>query len=355
MKVLVTGAGGFLGTRVVERLLAHGQTDIRCLIRSRKAAQRLESLAAANPSVNIEIFYGNLKSRGDCTRAVGSVDLVIHLAAAMKGGAADMFMDSVVASRNLLDAISRNPQVRVVLVSSFGVYGTAGLRRGAMLDESVPFEQHPERRDIYSYTKLRQEQLFWEYREKYGIDLAVCRPGVIYGPGGGRFSGRVGLNLFGVFLHLGGSNLLPLSYVDNCAEAIVTVAMSESASGQVFNVHDSDIPTSRKYLREYKKHVEKIRSVYVPYFALMALSRAVEWYHGYSKGQLPAVFTRYKSKTMWGGNRFSNAKLRAIGWTQLVPTAEGMRRTFASFRAAEPQADYCQTSEPKPLKTAAGA
>jgi nucleoside-diphosphate-sugar epimerase len=135
-----------------------------------------------------------------------------------------------------------------------------------------------------------------------------------------------------VFLHLGGSNRLPLTYVENCAEAIVTVALSRQLRERVFNIHDDDLPTSRKYLREYKRRVQKVRSMYVPYFALMAMSRAVQWYHGYSKGQLPAVFTPYKSKTMWGGNRFSNARLKATGWKQLVPTQEGLRRTFESFR-----------------------
>jgi nucleoside-diphosphate-sugar epimerase len=329
----VTGAGGFLGKRVVERLLAHGHGEIRGLLRNIAKGQGLLEIAEAYPDAELELVSGNLKSSADCARVVKDVDIVIHLAAAMKGGAADMFMDSVVGSRNLLDAIRLNPRTRVVLVSSFGVYGTAESPRNAVLDESFPLERHPEKRDVYSYTKLRQEQLFWEYREKYNIDLVVCRPGVIYGPGGGHFSSRIGLNLFGLFLHIGGSNRLPLSYVDNCAEAIVTAALSPDSSGQAYNIHDDEIPTCRRYLREYKKNVRKVRSLYMPYLAVMAMSKCVEWYHAYSKGQLPAVFTRYKSKSAWGGNRFTNAKLRSLGWTQLVSTAEGMRRTFASFRA----------------------
>lgn len=331
MKFLVTGAGGFLGTRIVERLLAHGQTDIRCLLRSR-GHDDLAALADRYPSASLELHYGNLKSRADCAKAAAGVDVVIHAAAAKGGAAADMFMDSVVASRNLLDAVSERPGVRVVLVSSFGVYGVTDMPRGAMLDESSPLERHPERRDLYSHTKLRQEQLFWDYQRDRGIDLVVCRPGVIYGPGTGHFSGRVGLNLFGLFLHLGGSNQLPLTYVDNCADAIVTLGLSPQTSGQVFNIHDDDLPTCRCYLRQYKKSVRRVRSLCVPYPALMALSAAVQWYNRYSSGQLPAIFTPYKTRTMWGGNRFSNAKLKAAGWKQLVPTSHALAQTFQSFR-----------------------
>src|SRR5690606_2783769 len=103
-------------------------------------------------------------------------------------------------------------------VSSFSVYGIADQPRGVLVDETTPLETQPMRRDPYSQVKLRQEQLFWDYARAHGLSLAVLRPGVIYGPGGGAMSSRVGLNLPGVFLYLGGRNVLPLTYVDNCAE-----------------------------------------------------------------------------------------------------------------------------------------
>jgi nucleoside-diphosphate-sugar epimerase len=132
---------------------------------------------------------------------------------------------------------------------------------------------------------------------------------------------------------LGGSNLLPLTYVENCADAIVAAGAASNAAGQVYNVVDDDLPTSSQYLRLYRRNVTKMRSVRVPYFALKTLSRAVERYHRWSQGQLPAIFTEYKTASLWGGNRFSNERLKLIGWQQHVPTAEGMRRTFEAFRA----------------------
>jgi nucleoside-diphosphate-sugar epimerase len=332
VKILVTGAGGFLGARVVERLAAHGYTDIRCFLRNRAKSERLAVVASRYPQVRIEYLFGNLIAKSDCAKAVEGVDLVFHLAAAMKGAAADMFLNSVAAARNLLDAIGERKPMRVVLVSSFGVYGVAGLRRGSLVDENTPLEPHPEKRDAYSHTKLRQERLFWDYQAKYGFELVVLRAGLIYGPGGGHLSVRVGLNLFGLFLHLGGSNLLPLTYVENCAEAIVVAGTSPQASGQAYNVHDDDLITSRRYLQLYKRHVKKLRSLPVPYFALKILSRLVENYNRWSKGQLPSIFTMYKTASQWGGNRFSNSRLKSTGWRQIVPTSEGLRRTFEAFR-----------------------
>ncbi len=161
-------------------------------------------------------------------------------------------------------------------------------------------EQHPEQRDVDSHSKLRQEQLFWEYHQKYGFDLVVLRPGVIYGPGGGHFSNRVGLQpLRAVPPHLGGKNLLPLTYVDNCAEAIVVAALSEGSSGQVYNVVDDDLPTSGQYLSLYKKQRSpgevgsgSLLRADVGLADGGALQRAVE---GTASGDLHA----YKTRAMW--------------------------------------------------------
>ncbi|KYF50582.1 epimerase, partial [Sorangium cellulosum] len=332
MKVLVTGSNGFLGSALVDRLLAHGETDIRCLVRPASNRARLEEIEARRGAA-LEVAVGSLATKEAAEHAVEGVDVIYHVAAAMGGAPADMFLNTVVASKNLLEALvhtGRSP--RVILVSSFGVYGVADLPRGYIVDENTPLESRPAQRDLYSQAKLRQEKLFWEYQARYGFPLTVIRPGVIYGPGGNAFSGRVGMSLFGVFLHLGGRNILPLTYVDNCAEAIAIAGRSEVAKGQVYNVHDDDLPTADVYLARYKREVKPIRSVSVPYFALTGISKLVERYHAHSKGQLPAVFTPYKTATSWKGNRFDNTKLKALGWKPLVSTEEGLQRTFAYLR-----------------------
>jgi len=336
MKVLVTGASGFLGAALVERLLARGEKDVRCFLRSGSDRRRLDDLARRYPDAQLELFVGSLASRDSAARALDGVAVVYHLAASLLGAAADIFLNTVVASKHLLEAISatgRAPSIKVVLVSSFGVYGVAGLPRGHLVDEATPLEPHPERRDLYSQAKLRQEKLFREYQARLGFPLVVLRPGVIYGPRGSRISARVGLELMGVFLYLGGDNLLPLTYVDNCAEAIAVAGQSPQADGQTYNVVDDDLPTCKEYLARYRKEVKPLRTVRIPYRAMAAISAAVQRYHAFSKGQLPAIFTPYKTATSWGGNRFDNAKLKSLGWRPRVSTEEGVRRAFEDFRA----------------------
>jgi len=334
VNIVVTGAGGFLGGALVERLLAHGVREVGVVTRPGGKRTRLDEAASRHRDARLRFIEANVIAPADARKAVEGADVVYHLAAAMKGAPADMYLNGVVGTKTLLEAIAAGKRkTRVVLVSSFGVYGVADQGRGALVNEDTPLESHPERRDVYSQVKLRQEQLARELAPKLGLDLVVLRPGVIYGPGGSAFSSRVGLNLFGVFLSLGGSNLLPLSYVDNCAEAIVVAGQAPGAAGQAYNVNDDDLPTCRDYLREYKKQVTPVRSVPVPYPVLKMLSVGVERYHRWSKGQLPAIFTPYKSATTWDGNQFDNSKIKTVGWKQLVPTEEGMRRTFEWLRS----------------------
>jgi nucleoside-diphosphate-sugar epimerase len=138
-----------------------------------------------------------------------------------------------------------------------------------------------------------------------------------------------------VFFHLGGSNLLPLAYVVNCAEAIVVAGTHSDSAGQVYNVHDDELPTASQYLRAYKRHVKRLRSIRLPYFMTRVLAGLLERYHRRSQGQLPAIITRYKAAAAWGGNRFSNAKLRALGWRPLVATPDAMAQTFEYLRAQD--------------------
>jgi len=332
VKALVTGANGFLGVSLVERLLARGATDLRCLVRPGSARARLA--AALEGRDGAEMFEGSLSTREGAAAAIENVDVIYHLAAALKGAPADMFLGTVVSTRNLLDAVAASGRpIKLVHVSSLAVYGVADLRRGARIDENVPLETQARRRDPYAQVKLWQERLVVDRAARDGFPLVVLRPGVIYGPAGSPVSARVGIKLPGVFLHLGGSNTLPLSYVDNCAEAIAVAGAAPEAVGSIINVVDDDLISCRRFLRMYNKSVTRVRSVFVPYPVLLALSGMINWYHHYSKGQLPAVLTPYRVASSWRPAKFDNAQLKSLGWRPLVSTAQGLQRTFQALHA----------------------
>jgi len=238
----------------------------------------------------------------------------------------------VIGTRNVLEAAGAAGVKRVVLISSFAVFKTDELASGAVLDETVPSEAVGVDKGPYGYAKTRQEHLFYECQKRYGFETVVLRPGVIYGPGGGALSPRVGLNAMGLFFALGGPVQLPLTYVDNCADA-VAVATLKAPSGSLFPVVDDDLPSCSAYLQRYRAEVKPLRVIRIPYALFMQGSKWLVSYHRKSKGQLPAVFTPYVVRSMYRPLRYSNQALKAIGWTPKVPTAEGMTRTFKYLKA----------------------
>jgi nucleoside-diphosphate-sugar epimerase len=333
--ILLTGATGFIGSKVVGALTDRGFRNLRCLIRAPSDLHSFSEPAADRRNVNgIKIFKGDLLSREDCEAATRGVSVIYHLAAGTgtKSFAA-AFMNSVVTTRNLLDgALCSGCLKRFVSMSSFAVYDNQNKAGSRVLDESCPTEQHPEwRGDAYCFAKVKQDELVLNYCKKHAIPYVLVRPGVVYGPGKQRIHGRVGLGTFGIFLHLGGSNLIPFTYVDNCAEAIVLAGLRKGVDGEVLNVVDDDLPTSRQFLRMYKKELGHFQSIYIPHLASYLLCCLWEKYSAWSHGQLPPIYNRRDWAAYWKRTRFSNEKIkRMLDWTPKVPTAKGLKKYFAS-------------------------
>jgi nucleoside-diphosphate-sugar epimerase len=334
-QVLVTGASGFLGAKVVERLLESGFESVRCFTRPSSDVARLTSIADRFPGSKTAIVQGNLQDRADCERAVEGVAGVVHCASGMRGSLVSMFVDSVITSRNLLDAIlgAASDIQRVVHVSSFAIYETMGLKRGDPVTEETPVEtHHGERKDPYGYVKLKQEKVFRQYAHRTRLPLVIVRPGVVFGPGGVEMSHRVGRNLPGVYLHLGGSNQIPLTFVDNCAEAIMLALRQPGIEGETFNVHDDDLPTAREFLRRYKLAKGGVRSVSLPYPLTVVLSHAALRAAHLSRGQLPVLFTPYSAASVWRGTTFDNSKAKdVLGWKPRIAMAQALDEHFADI------------------------
>ncbi len=173
-----------------------------------------------------------------------------------------------------------------------------------------------------------------EYGRKHGIPFVMLRPGWVYGPGNTAITGRVGIGSFGVFLHLGGSNRIPLSYVDNCAEAVALAATVPGVDGEAFNVVDDDLVTSWQFLRLYKQRVNRFSSLYVPRPVSRALCRLWEWYSARSANQLPPVFNIRRWDSLWRNTAYTNRKLKlALGWAPRVSTEAGLQMYFDACRA----------------------
>jgi nucleoside-diphosphate-sugar epimerase len=338
--VLVTGSAGFIGAKVVEILLEYGFTNVRCFVRPSSRLRRLHDViqhfAAAD---RVHIVEGDLVSLEDCARAARGVATAYHLAAGFDKSFAGAFMNSALTTRNLVEALLEQPTLkRFVNVSSFAVYSNLNLPRRSPLDETSPLEDDPQARyDAYGFGKLKQEQLVQHYGRTRALPYVILRPGTVFGPGKPDLTGRIGIDTFGFFIHIGGGNQLPLTFVDNCAEAIVLAGLVPGVEGEIFNVVDDELLTSSQFLRAYKK-VKPMFSVRLPYRLAYALCWAWEEYSRRSEGQLPPAFNRRRCAAEWKGNRFSNRKLRdRLGWAPRVPMDEAMRRFVAQFEPARNQ------------------
>ena len=333
-KVLVTGANGFIGPKVVEWLLKCGFTRIRCFVRPSSDVKRLKEVldrfAADN---NVEMVTGNLLSRDDCRRAAEGVSLVYHLASSAEKSFAGAFMNSALVTRNLLDAFLHvgHPK-RFVNVSSFAVYSNLNLKPDGLLDETCLLECAPQERfDPYGFGKLKQEEIVQEYADRYKFGCVTLRPGYVFGPGKRELSGRVGIKTFGPFIQINGSNQLPLTFVDNCAEAIVLAGLGPGIDGEVFNVVDDELLTARQFLKA-SKEAKSFRSIRIPYWLAYGASFLWEKYSKWSKGQLPPVFNTRRCAAEWKSQRYSNEKLKErLGWRPRVPMTQAMESFLAQF------------------------
>lgn len=332
--ILITGANGFVGSKVVEKLLEYGFTKLRCIVRSGKNLSRLQHIADFSKT-DVEFFQGNLLSRDDCLRAAEGASIIYHLAAGVEKSFPGCFLNSVVTTRNLLDAaIHGHTLKRFVNISSIAVYSNEKIRRGGLLDESCEVDtKFVERHEPYTYGKAKQDEIVLKYAQKYNVPYVIVRPSVVFGPGKAKITDRIGTDTFGVFLHLGLNNRIPLTYVDNCAEAIVLAGLKKGIDGEVFNIVDDDLPKSREFLKLYKRKVCHFFSIPVPYRVWLFFNYLWEKYSTWSEGQLPPVFNRRACAVYWKGNKYSNKKAKELlDWHPKIGMNEGLERFFAYMR-----------------------
>ena len=330
-KILVTGANGFIGSRVVNTLLSYGFKRVRCFTRPSSDSRSLEAMGKEFSKARVEIVKGNLLSRDNCVTAAKGVSIVYHLAAGIEKTFPGCFMNSVVTTRNLLDVVTKEQTLkRFVNISSLSVYSNEKIRRGGLMDESCEIDSKLfERFDPYAYGKAKQDEIVLEVAKKIGLPYVLVRPGVVFGPGKAKIPGRIGIDTFGVFLHLGLNNSMPLTYVDNCAEAIVLSGIKKGIEGETINIVDDDLPRSREFLCMYKKRVRKFKSIPIPYLAFYFLNFLWEKYSEWSKGQLPPAFNRRMCAAYFKGNMYSNKKAKELlGWQPKVLMSEGLDRYF---------------------------
>ena len=316
--VLVTGATGFVGSHLADRLLAEG-ARVRVLVRDPR--NLIEPLRD-----RVEIVTGDLQHPDCFGPATKDIDTVFHVAAWLgkPNRSAAAYAINVTATRQLAEAARSNHVRRFVYTSSIAVYGPV---LSGVIDETQPHWP------VYDYgaTKSLGEQAAFAVQDDR-FEVTVLRPAMVYGARGASWTtlpvklARRGLPS----LISGGRGLAHPVYVENLIDAYLLAAERPEAVGEAFTISDSDLPWRDFFGRYAAMAGKRARSLPVP---MVLIASAMAELAAKISGR-PAAISRVQLGFVTGRAQLSTAKAqRLLGWSPRIPFDEAMRRTEAWLRA----------------------
>lgn len=305
MKVLVTGATGFLGQRLVEILVKCGE-DVRALVLP------AEDISNMPQKQRIEIIKGDITDPTAVERATKGVQRIYHLAARTgPWGAEERYrFINVGGLANILHASHTHNVERLIHVSSTTVYGHH--LQGLITEEHCyRAEDNP-----YSRSKIAGERLLANLSKDLRVPVVTIRPGWIYGPGDSASFGRLvaQIETGRAFLFGSGQNIVPLVYVDDVVQSLILAGdAGKHAIGQCYTIVNDQRITQFEYLNTIAQALQVPPIVQkVPLTMLMALGRSAEklWKLAGRQVGSPPPITTYGITLLGCDQRFSIEKAR---------------------------------------------
>jgi nucleoside-diphosphate-sugar epimerase len=216
--VLVTGATGFIGGRLVERLLQQGDVQVRCIVRDASSTARLGRLP-------VELLPMDLRNGNEMNRAVKGVDYVFHCAYDWRSRS-----QNINGLRNIVEACASHSVKRFVHVSTFSVYDP--------FPDGPLTEQSPDgdRASVYVDTKLDLEKIIFEAVRNRRVAATIVQPTIVYGPYCVPWTNAPAESLiFGdVILTDGEVGMCNAVYIDDLVDGLILAAVSPAAVGERF-------------------------------------------------------------------------------------------------------------------------
>ena len=323
MRALVTGATGFLGSNIVERLLEQGH-EVRALARKTSAIGHLRTTGA-------EIVYGDVEDYESLRKAVEGVEVVYHAAARVTPGwgAWRAFRSAIIeGTDNMLRASAE------VGVSRF-LHVSTGTVHGRHCEGDSPACETPE--SYYDYAKLQAENLVFDYHEQGRIPVSMIRIGVIYGPRDRLLADRVYRQVsMPIIVWPGELNpRYSIVYVSDAAELCILAATSDQAVGQVYNL----APDRELRLRDFAAAMVKAMGakkleITIPYALGYFGCAIVEGWSRLRRAKempfLTRAAVRFLNKPLYLDGRKAREEL---GWEPRVSMEEGTR-LYVEWRRA---------------------
>ncbi len=322
---LVTGASGFIGGHLAQRLLDEGM-QVRGLVRHTSDTSQLEQL-------NVEIAVGDLTSARSLARATDGCRYVFHCGALVSDWATtqEITRTNVEGTRNLLDAAAAASVARFIHFSSTDVYGYPG---GAGIDETFSPQGFA---NWYSQSKRVAESHVRRAQEERGLDTVVLRPATVYGPRSVDVVGEIAKGIYtGKMLLVDrGRAVAGLVYIDNLIDAAVLALRHDGASGHAFNVSDGLDVTWREFTDGLARGLGRPQVRWsIPYHVANGIGFALE--HGYRAVRRttgitsPPLLSRQAVHVMGRPQDFSARKARELlGWEPQVGYEAGLEKTLA--------------------------
>jgi nucleoside-diphosphate-sugar epimerase len=237
-RVLVTGAAGFIGGRIVERLVSDRGARVRAVVRELAGADGISRYP-------VEIVGADVTDPRALDAAVEGCDVVIHCAYGTRGDRQEQSAATVDGTRNLLESAVRAGVRRLVHLSTVMVYGRTS---EPVLRESLPRRASG---DAYGDSKLQAEELVWRYHRERGLPVTVIQPTAVYGPFGPAWTERVLKRLSSGVVPLidGGAGVCNVVYIDDLAEAVLLAAERSEAVGEAFLISGAPVTFGEFYGR----------------------------------------------------------------------------------------------------------
>jgi len=241
-KVLVTGGTGFIGGRLVEKLVLECDAKVRVLVRNFTSAARIARFP-------LEMVHGDVTDIEAVRRAADGCDVIFHCAYGNKGTPKQQRMVTVGGTEAVAKAALVAGVSRVVHMSTVSVYGRTP---DGDLDETAPRRRSG---DLYSDTKLQAEQLVFDYHRKYGLPVVVIQPTIVYGPFSKVWTvwPLTQLKTGQVILINGGNGLCNAVYVDDVVDAMLLAAINDEAIGEAFLISGEAPVTWRDFYGAYEQ------------------------------------------------------------------------------------------------------